>query len=65
MMHKEERAMKRFWSARRIRAALQTLLATLVMLAMVFPLYWMIITSFKTTEEGHAHPRQSWPSQRR
>lgn len=43
--------MKRFWSARRIRAALQTLLATLVMLAMVFPLYWMIITSFKTTEE--------------
>ena len=42
---------KRFFTARRMRAYCQTFFATLVMLVMVFPLYWMIITSFKTTDE--------------
>lgn len=47
----ERNMKKKFWTGKRIRAALQTLLATLVMIVMVFPLYWMIVTSFKTTEE--------------
>lgn len=38
-------------SRKKIFSALQTILATSVMIVMVFPLYWMIITSFKTTEE--------------
>ena len=38
-------------SRKKARKALKTILATIVMLITVFPLYWMIITSFKTTDE--------------
>ena len=38
-------------SKKRFRTALKTLLATLIMLIVIFPLYWMVITSFKTTDE--------------
>ncbi len=38
-------------SRKKVRKALKTILATIVMLITVFPLYWMIITSFKTTDE--------------
>jgi len=38
-------------SRKNLNKALKTLFASLVMLVIVFPLYWMIITSFKTTDE--------------
>lgn len=40
---------------------IQTFFATLVALAMVFPLYWMIITSFKTTDEVLLTVPTFWP----
>ncbi len=52
---------KRFLTTRRARAILQTFFATLVMLIMVFPLYWMVITSFKTTEEVLLTRPTFWP----
>ena len=36
---------------KKLGKALQTILAVIVTLIMVFPLYWMLITSFKTTDE--------------
>lgn len=38
-------------SRTRLKKILKTVLATLVMIVTVFPLYWMVITSFKTTDE--------------
>lgn len=52
---------KHLWTVRRTRAVLQTLLATLTMIVMVFPLYWMIITSFKETEEVLLSVPTFWP----
>ena len=52
---------KRFLTTRRARAILQTFFATLVMLIMVFPLYWRVITSFKTTEEVLLTRPTFWP----
>lgn len=52
---------KRFLTTRRARAILQTFFATLVMLIMVFSLYWMVITSFKTTEEVLLTRPTFWP----
>lgn len=61
-MRKEACAVKkRFLTTRRARAILQTFFATLVMLIMVFPLYWMVITSFKTTEEVLLTRPTFWP----
>ena len=36
---------------RRLRAALQTFCALLLTLIVVFPLYWMLISSLKSTDE--------------
>ena len=36
---------------KRIRASLQYFFAALITIIMIFPLYWMVISSFKTTEE--------------
>jgi len=47
MTRKEAAGMSR----KNLNKALKTLFASLVMLVIVFPLYWMIITSFKTTDE--------------
>ncbi len=52
---------RRFLTTRRTRAILQTFFATLIMLIMVFPLYWMVITSFKTTEEVLLTKPTFWP----
>ena len=61
-MRKEACAVKRrFLTTRRARAVLQTFFATLIMLIMVFPLYWMVITSFKTTEEVLLTRPTFWP----
>ena len=38
-------------SRKKIKKILKAVFATLVMIITVFPLYWMVITSFKTTEE--------------
>ena len=40
-----------YYSHRKVAGALQTVLAIIVTLIMIFPLYWMLITSFKTTDE--------------
>ena len=62
MMRKEACAVKkRFLTPRRARAMLQTFFATLIMVIMVFPLYWMVITSFKTTEEVLLTKPTFWP----
>lgn len=38
-------------SRKKLVKSLKTLIATLVMIVTVFPLYWMVITSFKSTDE--------------
>ena len=38
-------------SRRKLNQGLQTVLAAVVAILMIFPLYWMVITSFKTTPE--------------
>lgn len=41
----------RYFFYRKVWAVVQTVLAVIITLVMVFPLYWMVITSFKTTPE--------------
>ena len=41
---------------------IKTLFATLVMLVFLFPLYWMLITSFKTTDEVLLNPPTFYPA---
>ncbi|MBQ9299299.1 MAG: carbohydrate ABC transporter permease [Clostridia bacterium] len=48
-------------SRKKLNKALKTLFASLVMLVIVFPLYWMIITSFKTTDEVLLSTPTFWP----
>ena len=46
---------------KKIRAFLQYFFAILITLFMVFPLYWMVISSFKTTEEILQSNPTFWP----
>ena len=57
MTRKETAGMSR----KKLNKALKTLFASLVMLVIVFPLYWMIITSFKTTDEVLLSTPTFWP----
>jgi sn-glycerol 3-phosphate transport system permease protein len=40
---------------------LSTIIKIIIVIAFLFPFYWMIITSFKTTEETHLFPPTFWP----
>lgn len=51
----------RLVSLRRLRHGTQTVVATVITLVMVFPLYWMVITSFKTTDEVLLTTPTFWP----
>ena len=57
MTRKETAGMSR----KKLNKALKTLFASLVMLVIVFPLYWMIITSYKTTDEVLLSTPTFWP----
>lgn len=50
-----------YFTARRLRAIVQTAAAVIVTVLMVFPLYWMLITSLKTTEEVLLTTPTFWP----
>ncbi len=43
--------MKKVFTRRRVKNIIQSVLALVVTIVMVFPLYWMVITSFKPTQE--------------
>ena len=47
---------------RTAKKLLKTFFATLVMLIFLFPLYWMVITSFKTTDEVLLNPPTFYPA---
>jgi ABC-type glycerol-3-phosphate transport system permease component len=47
---------------KRIRASLQYFFAALITIIMIFPLYWMVISSFKTTEEILRTVPTFWPT---
>lgn len=47
---------------RKVRVSLQTVVAVLFTLIMLFPIYWMIISSFKTSEELLNPVPTLWPS---
>ena len=48
-------------SSKKVKKSLKTILATVVMIITVFPLYWMLITSFKTTDEVLLNQPTFWP----
>lgn len=56
-----ERELSRQKAVRRAGVVLQTVFATLVSLIMVFPIYWMIISSFKATDELLLPTPSLWP----
>lgn len=60
-MMPEEGGRMRLVSLRRLRHGAQTVAATVITLIMVFPLYWMVITSFKTTDEVLLTTPTFWP----
>ena len=48
-------------SRKKFKKSIKTILATVVMIITVFPLYWMLITSFKTTDEVLLNQPTFWP----
>lgn len=48
---------------RKANKVLQTVFATLVSLIMLFPIYWMIVSSFKTSDELLLPTPTLWPEQ--
>ena len=53
----ELRAIRR----KKIGKAIQTVGAVIVTLIMIFPIYWMVITSLKTQQETLLMPPSFWP----
>lgn len=56
-----QRDLRRQKALRKASLVLQTTAATLVTLVMVFPIYWMIISSFKATDELLLPTPSLWP----
>lgn len=48
---------------RRTRTVLRLLIALLISVIVLFPIYWLFIMAFKPTEEVFANPPVWWPSQ--
>ena len=48
-------------TAARLASAGKYLLLLLLLLFLLFPLYWMLITSFKTNLESYLYPPTFWP----
>ena len=57
------RTVRRQLAMRRVSHAAQTIGATLVSIVMLFPIYWMIISSFKASDELLAPTPTLWPEQ--